>query len=74
MLAVQNIKINSAIIQKDLSVWIVGLASAEPHRWEEGVAVWCPTRTEALGLWDLLRDCWERESLSGSGGLGNLGI
>lgn len=36
MLAVQNIKINSAIIQKDLSVWIVGMASAESHIWEEG--------------------------------------
>lgn len=36
MLAVQNIKINSAIIQKDLSVWIVGMAPVESHRWEGG--------------------------------------
>lgn len=34
MLAVQNIKINSAIIQKDLLVWIVGMGIPQMGRRE----------------------------------------
>lgn len=49
MLAVQNIKINSAIIQKDLSVWIVGMASAGSHRWEERSCSLVPQEDRSVG-------------------------
>jgi len=59
MLAVQNITINSAVIQKDILVWIVVKTSVE---WPEETGRSSSVHQEDGGVGTVRFDCLERES------------